>query len=96
MTSLSLIPNQASARQTIIGGKLLGHDGKTLIKGHVHLIRPNQPRPVISVEVGRDGDFKVATEETGLFFIHFTGVYHLRQEVPIYIEQPTEVKLHVQ
>ncbi len=97
MMSALLIPSRVWAQQqTIIGGKLLGHDGNTLIKAHVHLIRPNQSKPVTSVEVAKDDAFQITTAETGLFLIQFTGVNHLMREVPIYIEQPAEVKLQVQ
>lgn len=96
MSAPLILSNVLAQHQTVIAGKLLGHDGNALIKAHVHLIRPNQSEPITSVEVARDGAFKVATGETGLFFIHFTGVDHIRQEVPLYIEQPTEIKLQVQ
>jgi thiol-disulfide isomerase/thioredoxin len=85
-----------SQQQTVIMGKLSGAEGAVLPKGHVHLARPNQSKPLSSVEVASDGMFKLVTSETGLLFVQFTGVNHLSEEVPLYVEKPVEVRLDVQ
>jgi thiol-disulfide isomerase/thioredoxin len=86
----------SSQEQTVITGKLSGAGGSAMPKAHVHLTRPNQSKPLTSIEVARDGTFKLATSEAGLLFVQFTGVNHLNQEVPLYVEKPTEVRLDVQ
>ncbi len=98
-TAAILLLNPAGVlaqRQTDISGKLLGHDGRPMLKAHVHLTRLNQPKPLSSVEVAKDGFFRIATSETGLLFVQFTGVDHSRQTVPVYIERQTRIKLNVQ
>jgi thiol-disulfide isomerase/thioredoxin len=81
-------------RQTVITGKLVGHDGRPMLKAHVHLTRLNQRQPAMSVQVSRDGLFRLATSETGLLFVQFTGVDHLQEEVPIYVDRPGRIKIN--
>lgn len=85
-----------SQQQTVIAGKLSGADGSALLKAHVHLTRPDQSKPLSSVELTDDMTFKLTTNETGLLFVQFTGVNHLSHEVPLYIEKPVGVRLDVQ
>ena len=85
-----------SQQKTVITGRLSGADRSLLPKAHVHLTRPNQSKPLSSVEVANDGTFKLTTGENGLLFVQFTGVNHLSHEVPLYVEKPVEVRLDVQ
>jgi thiol-disulfide isomerase/thioredoxin len=84
-----------AAPPAVISGKLMGHDDKPMLKAHVHLARRDRPGPLASVEVSRDGTFRVAANESGLLFIQFTGVNHLMHEIPIYVAEPVEIKLNV-
>lgn len=95
--ALALLPEgqQDAARQTLLVGRLLGHDNQPMAKAHVHLLRFNQSQPLRSAEAGKDGSFKLATSETGLFRLQFTGANHQPHEVVLLIDEPAEVKLDV-
>jgi len=82
-------------RQTVITGRLVGYDGHPMIKAHVHLSRLNQPKPIMSLQVSRGGSFRIATSETGLLFVQFTGVDHSQEEVPIFVDGPGRIKINM-
>ena len=82
-------------QQTVITGKLLGHDKKPMPLAHVHLIKAPASQSFDRVQVGSDGSFKIATTETGLIVVEFTGVNHAAFDVPLLIEKPTNVGLSV-
>ncbi len=82
--------------QTVITGSLLGHDGKPMLKGHVHILKPGQQRPVASVEATKEGSFEIKTGETGVLLIQGTGVNHLQLQTALIIEKPTKVEMDLQ
>lgn len=83
-------------QELVISGKAVGHDGKPMIKAHVHLERFSDQKPLVSTEVSNDGSFKFTTSETGLFRIHFTGVNHSPKGVGILVEKPETIRIDVQ
>jgi len=85
----------SAQQQTVITGKLLGHDKKPMVMAHVHLIKAPSSQSFDRVQAGSDGSFKIATTETGLIVVEFTGVNHSAFDVPLLIEKPTKVGLSV-
>ena len=94
LTLLLLLSATLYAQQkTTISGKLLGHDKKPMRLAHVHLIKAPLSVAFDRVEVGKDGSYKIATTETGLIIIEFTGVDHASLDVPLLIVKPTNIGL---
>jgi thiol-disulfide isomerase/thioredoxin len=83
----------SAQQQTVITGKLLGHDKKPMQMAHVHLIKAPSSEAFDRVRAGKDGSFKIATTETGLIVAEFTGVNHAAFDVPLLIEKPTKIGL---
>jgi thiol-disulfide isomerase/thioredoxin len=81
-------------RTTTITGKLLGSDGNPMPKADVHLLRFNQSKPLVSLQAAKDGNFRLTTNESGLFTLQFTGVNHKSREVVLLIEKPVEVEIN--
>jgi len=90
---LVLCGSLSAQQKTIISGKLLGHDKKPMRLAHVHLIKAPLSQAFDRVEVGKDGSYKIATTETGLIIIEFTGVNHAAFDVPLLIEKPSSIGL---
>ncbi len=84
------------AQQTIITGKLVGSDGKTMPKAHVHLKSSDPKIPALSsLEVDKDGGYKITVNAGGLLIVEFTGVNHQRKYVPVFVETDANIKLNV-
>ena len=91
----AVTPRRAAVQQTVFAGTLSGHDRRPMPKAHVHLARFNQSKPLASVEAGQDGGFKLATAETGLFQLLFTGANHQPHELLLLVDRPTQVALDI-
>ncbi len=76
--SLKVVAQQ----RVVVTGTLLDQDGKPISKAHVHLTRMNESKLLASVEVAQDGSFQLATNESGLLRLQFTGINHNMCEVP--------------
>lgn len=81
--------------ETIISGKLVGYDRKPMVLAHAHLIKAPSPKPLVQVKAQSDGSFSLATKETGLLVVEFTGVNHMALDVPLLIERPVRIELSV-
>jgi thiol-disulfide isomerase/thioredoxin len=79
--------------ETVVSGKLLGHDKKPMVLAHVHLLKTTNPKPIVQVRAKADGSFELSTKETGLLIIEFTGVNHMALDVPLIIEKPMKLGL---
>jgi thiol-disulfide isomerase/thioredoxin len=97
LTMLSALLAQALAQQpSVFSGKLLGHDGKPMLKAQVHVLPNRGERKALqSVEVAKDGGFEVKFDQTGLVYLNFTGVDHYELMMPLLIEKPLREKLVV-
>ena len=85
----------SAQQQTVITGKLLGHDGKPMPMAHLHLIKAPESKSFDGVQAGKDGAFRIATSETGLIVAEFSGVNHAAYDVPLLIDKPTTIGLTV-
>jgi len=95
---LGALLGQAVAQQpSIISGKLLGHDGKPMLKAQVHvLLNRGERKALHSVDVATDGSFEVKFDRLGLAYLDFTGVNHYELMTPLLIEKPPREKISVQ
>ncbi len=84
-----------SQEQTVIKGSLLGHDGKPMLKGHVHVLKPGHQRPLASMEATKEGSFEIKTGESGILIVQGTGVNHLQFQAALIIEKPTVVEMEL-
>ncbi|MGA3243890.1 MAG: TlpA disulfide reductase family protein [Bacteroidota bacterium] len=85
----------SAQHQSVITGKLLGHDGKPMPMAHLHLIKAPESKSFDGVQAGKDGAFRIATTETGLIVAEFSGVNHAAYDVPLLIDKPTTINLTV-
>lgn len=83
------------AQQTVITGQLVGSDGKAMPKAHVGFKSSNPQNPAVSLEVGKDGNYKVEAKTKGVLILEFTGSNHQRKFVPLFIEKDGEIKLNI-
>ncbi len=83
----------------VVSGSVVGHDGAPMPLAHVHLLRPLDlmldNHPLVSAEAAADGRFEIATADSGVFYLVFTGVDHERKQVPLIVEGPVELALDV-
>ncbi|MFH0991600.1 MAG: TlpA disulfide reductase family protein [bacterium] len=83
------------AQETIITGTLLGYDGKPMQMTNIHLQKPGQ-KPKETVRAEKDGSFKLIVKDTGIVLIKFAGLFHLSEDIPFLIKQPSTIKLSLQ
>src|SRR3990172_2866452 len=81
--------------QTIITGTLVGSDGKAMANSNVHLVKLGQSNPIDSVEAGKDGTYKISTEQTGPFLLQYSGADHLPGNVLVATEEPVKETITV-
>jgi thiol-disulfide isomerase/thioredoxin len=86
----------AAQQPSVIKGTLTGHDAKPMIKAHVHLSRLVNEEPITTVDVTNDGKFTLTVNETGTYFLNFTGVDHQQIIVPLILDKPVSLNIDVQ
>jgi len=99
LLSLALFFVFITQGQTTITGTLVGSDGKPMLKAHVHVVKLvesfSRSKPIVSVEVAKDGTYKISTDHTVPFIVQYTGVHHAQEDVLIVDKKPTEEKIDV-
>ena len=83
-------------QETVISGKLLGHDGKPMKQAHVHLLKPGESKPLAKAQADAEGTFRIATSRTGLLFLQGTGVDHAEYRAAILIDKPQSLEVEMQ
>jgi thiol-disulfide isomerase/thioredoxin len=98
LTLVGVLLGQAVAQlPSVISGKLLGYDGKPMLKAQIHVLTGRGDRKALqSVEVAKDGNFELQFDKTGLVYLNFTGVNHYELMMPLLIEKPLREKMAVQ
>ncbi len=82
-----------------ISGKLTGADGKTSALAHVHLInfQGNYREPIQTMNVGKDGQFRLELSKQGLYRLFVTAASHNYCSIPIIIDTNTkDISLNIQ
>ena len=78
---------------TVIYGTVIGSDGAPLKLAHVHLLEVLSGKTIARAQAERDGRFALATVETGVFQLEFTGVDHYSATVPIVALEPATLSV---
>lgn len=81
--------------QTIVTGTLLGYNGKPMIKANVILKMPLDVKVLKSVDVDKDGHFKMEVDSSGIWILHFTGVNHTEYKLALYADKPSALNVNV-
>ncbi len=84
-----------TAQETTVSGKLLGWDGKPIPLAQVELFLMSSQRPLASLEVSKDGSYKISAKETGMLRIQFAGVNHMPSNIPLLVETHGFIDLNV-
>jgi len=97
VTLLCLISTTLLSQESVISGKIFGHDGKPMQMANVEVYRMSDPsKALASAEVGANGSFKISTSELGMLRLQCSGVHHLASNVPLLVEKPIPVGVTVQ
>jgi thiol-disulfide isomerase/thioredoxin len=62
---------------------------------HVHLLRAPAVGPLASLDLAGDSEFELETTEAGALVVRFTGVGHVSEDVPLYVESPQHIEVDV-
>ena len=81
--------------KTSISGRVTGIDNKPISFAHVFLTYPSDNTPLKSVEVAKNGQYKIEIDANGLWMLHFTGIFHHEYTVAIYCNENKDLKLDV-
>ncbi len=81
--------------RTIVYGRVTGADGKAIQVANVFLCHPSESRPVDSVMVRRNGYYEVDIPSSGIWMLHFTGIFHREYPIAIYAINGTRLQLNV-
>ena len=92
--SVDSVKAQGQKAKTEISGRILGGDGKPMEKAFVALSDGSYLKTLAVAEADQEGNFRLTTEKTGLFLIHFNGVNHLTQSAVLMVEKPRKVTVN--
>ena len=95
MTTRPSVAQTHSPSAAVISGTVLGADGKPMQAAIVHLFRPSAPDRPARSPAASDGRYAIATAETGVFQVKFTGVDHYATTVPLLIRPGDRIGLDV-
>lgn len=78
-----------------VHGRVTGTDDKPISVARVFLTYPSDNHPIKSVEVQKDGNYKIDIDCRGLWILHFIGIYHHVYQIAIYANDSKNIKLNV-
>jgi thiol-disulfide isomerase/thioredoxin len=81
--------------QVIVKGKVLGYDSLPMKRADVAVKASLEEKPMLKAAADTSGKFQITINQTGFFFLHFTGVDHSLYEIPIIADGAREVSLDV-
>lgn len=90
---------QNGSSQTVIKGKVLGSDGKPMERADITRVsnRSKFPRDKIkNYPVDENGSFEFTVSAPNLYRFWFSGAYHQKLELPIYVSEPGTIRLNIQ
>ena len=95
LAAASPAARQTPGRVTVITGTVLGADGAPMKLANVQLYRPYRLEDAARATAGPDGRFAIATPDTGMMILTFTGVDHSDARVPVYLDGAGTIALDV-
>jgi thiol-disulfide isomerase/thioredoxin len=92
----ALVVQARAEDQSIISGKLLGSDGKPMMKAEVQVLDRQYNSQILATTVaGSDGSFSIKFAQRGLLYLSFTGVNHMQHVFPVLAEKPIQEKIEM-
>ena len=84
-----------SQTQTVITGKLLGYDGKSMKQTDIHVYAGAGQRAPTTVHADNDGSYTITLKDSGVVTVKFAGLFHLSEDIPFLIEKPGTMRVDV-
>ena len=84
-----------SQTQTVITGKLLGYDGKSMKQTDIHVYAGAGQRAPTTVHADNDGSYTITLKDSGVVTVKFAGLFHLSEDIPFLIEKPGTIRVDV-
>jgi len=81
--------------QTVISGKLLGADGKPMIKECVVLKKSFGNDVIKTGIIDKNGNYSITVDSSGLWMLVFSGVYHQAVQMALYTDKPEKMEVNV-
>jgi thiol-disulfide isomerase/thioredoxin len=81
--------------QTVISGKLLGADGKPMIKECVVLKKSFGNDVIKAGNTDESGNYSITVDSSGLWMLVFSGVYHQAVQMALYTDRPEKMEVDV-
>lgn len=94
LTIIGVVSTSAAAR-TIVYGTVTGTDGKPIPVANVFLCHPSDSSPVESLSVRKDGTYKVVIPSSGIWMLHFAGIFHREYPIAIYAINGAKFRIDV-
>lgn len=91
---IGIISARVAAR-TIVYGKVSGTDGKPIPVANIFLCHPSDRNPVESLSVEKGGRYKVVIPSSGIWILHFTGIFHREYPIAIYANNGARLRIDV-
>ncbi len=92
--SADFVKAQKQRATTEISGTVLGGNGKPLQKAFVALSDGSYLKTLAVAEADQNGNFRLTTNKTGLFLLHFNGVNHLTETIVLMVEKPRKITVN--
>lgn len=82
--------------QTVVTGTLTGADGKPMAKAHVHITASKFESAAQTVDVDRDGKYRIVLDKPrAFFFVQYTGASHKMETVPLLVGKDQTISINV-
>lgn len=93
---LTLNACYSNPENSVISGKLLGHDGQPMAKAQVYLSKYNMEGILKTIDVAKDGSFEIEFEDNGIHFFNCIGTNHYPLRFPLVDKKPSREQLTIQ
>lgn len=90
-----LINSSLIAQTTIVQGKLLGSNGKPMLKADISYSTPFEKTAKYTVTVEKDGSYSFTISSLGVTHLNFAGLDHITTQIPIINDQNQNIELNV-
>lgn len=78
---------------TTVHGKLLGVDGKPMLKANISFSTPFEKITKHVIHVAKDGSYTISLLSASLTYLNFAGVNHKATQIPIVNDQDVELNV---
>ncbi len=92
---VDFVKAQGQKVKTEISGKIIGSDGKPILRATVIISPSPNDKSIAMTETDQVGNFSLSINKTGLFVLGFVGINHPYESAVLIIDKPRKVKLNV-